>query len=55
MRHWATFHSTGRNIRRSKPVRERDVGGRIERGLALIPEDRHTRRTGADPFGRREI
>jgi erythritol transport system ATP-binding protein len=33
-------HSTGRIFVEGKPVRERDVGGRIERGLALIPEDR---------------
>jgi erythritol transport system ATP-binding protein len=33
-------HSTGRVFVDGKPVRERDVGGRIARGLALIPEDR---------------
>ena len=32
--------STGRIFIEGKPVRERDVGGRIARGLALIPEDR---------------
>ena len=32
--------STGRIFVDGKPVRERDVGGRIARGLALIPEDR---------------
>jgi erythritol transport system ATP-binding protein len=30
----------GRIFIEGKPVRERDVGGRIARGLALIPEDR---------------
>jgi erythritol transport system ATP-binding protein len=33
-------HSTGRIFVDGKLVRERDVGGRIARGLALIPEDR---------------
>ena len=33
-------HSSGRIFVDGKPVRERDVGGRIARGLALIPEDR---------------
>ena len=33
-------HSTGRIFIDGKPVRERDVAGRIRRGLALIPEDR---------------
>jgi erythritol transport system ATP-binding protein len=33
-------HATGRIFVDGKPVRERDVGGRIARGLALIPEDR---------------
>jgi len=33
-------YATGRIFVDGKPVRERDVGGRIARGLALIPEDR---------------
>ncbi|MDQ0390543.1 sugar ABC transporter ATP-binding protein [Labrys monachus] len=33
-------HSTGRIFIDGKPVAERDVTGRIRRGLALIPEDR---------------
>jgi len=32
--------ASGRLFVEGKPVRERDVGGRIARGLALIPEDR---------------
>jgi erythritol transport system ATP-binding protein len=32
--------ASGRLFIDGKPVRERDVGGRIARGLALIPEDR---------------
>ena len=32
--------ASGRIFVEGKPVRERDVGGRIARGLALIPEDR---------------
>ena len=32
--------ASGRIFIDGKPVRERDVGGRIARGLALIPEDR---------------
>ena len=32
--------ASGRIFVGGKPVRERDVGGRIARGLALIPEDR---------------
>ena len=32
--------ASGRLFIDGKPVRERDVGGRISRGLALIPEDR---------------
>ena len=32
--------ASGRIFIEGKPVRERDVGGRIARGLALIPEDR---------------
>jgi erythritol transport system ATP-binding protein len=32
--------ATGRIFVDGKPVRDRDVGGRIARGLALIPEDR---------------
>ena len=33
-------HARGRIFVEGKPVRERDVGGRIACGLALIPEDR---------------
>jgi erythritol transport system ATP-binding protein len=33
-------HATGRIFIEGQPVRERDVTGRIARGLALIPEDR---------------
>ena len=33
-------HSTGRIFIEGRPVGERDVTGRIRRGLALIPEDR---------------
>jgi erythritol transport system ATP-binding protein len=32
--------ASGRLFVEGKPVRERDIGGRIARGLALIPEDR---------------
>ncbi len=32
--------ASGRIFIEGKPVRERDVGGRIARGLAIIPEDR---------------
>jgi erythritol transport system ATP-binding protein len=33
-------HATGRIFIEGRPVKERDVTGRIRRGLALIPEDR---------------
>jgi erythritol transport system ATP-binding protein len=33
-------HATGRIFLEGRPVDERDVSGRIRRGLALIPEDR---------------
>jgi erythritol transport system ATP-binding protein len=33
-------HALGRIFIEGKPVRERGIGGRIARGLALIPEDR---------------
>ncbi len=33
-------HATGRFFVEGKPLTERDVAGRIDRGIALIPEDR---------------
>ena len=39
---------------RAKLVRERDVGGRIARGFALIPEDRQRDELVANSIGRRE-
>ena len=46
--------ASGRLYIEGELVRERDVGGRIARGLALIPGGPAARRTGRNPVRRRE-